>query len=76
MEVWKLCAMKRRLGSGKNLPLAGFEPVTPWTEVGSDKRSATWTFQNKQNVMCAQRRLRSAWTFAQSDQSLRFVLIE
>ena len=31
----------------------------------------TWTasWQNQQNGMCAQRRLRSAWAFAQSDQS-------
>ena len=27
--------------------------------------------QNQQNGMCAQRRLRSAWASAQSDQSLR-----
>ena len=31
--------------------------------------AASW--QNQQNGMCAQRRLRSAWTSAQSDQSLR-----
>ena len=31
--------------------------------------AASW--QNKQNGMCAQRRLRSAWASAQSDQSLR-----
>ena len=30
--------------------------------------AASW--QNQQNGMCAQRRLRSAWTSAQSDQSL------
>ena len=32
-------------------------------------RAASW--QNQQNGMCAQRRLRSAWASAQSDQSLR-----
>ena len=31
--------------------------------------AAAW--QNKKNAMCAQRRLRSAWASAQSDQSLR-----
>ena len=34
--------------------------------------AASW--QNKQNGMCAQRRLRSAWASAQSDQSLRCAL--
>ena len=34
--------------------------------------AASW--QNKQNGMCAQRKLRSAWASAQSDQSLRCVL--
>ena len=33
---------------------------------------ATW--QNQQNTMCAQRRLRSAWASAQSDQSLHCAL--
>ena len=32
--------------------------------------AALW--QNQQNGMCAQRRLRSAWASAQSNQSLRF----
>ena len=31
--------------------------------------AASW--RNQQNGMCAQRRLRSAWAFAQSDQNLR-----
>ena len=31
--------------------------------------AASW--QNQQNGMCAQRRLRSAWASAQSDQSIR-----
>ena len=36
------------------------------------KRVNIWTAarQNQQNDMCAQRRLRSAWASAQSDQSL------
>ena len=33
------------------------------------KWAASW--QNQQNGMCAQRRIRSAWASAQSDQSLR-----
>ena len=36
-------------------------------------RLSTWAtaWQNQQNDMCAQRRFRSAWASAQSDQSLR-----
>ena len=40
-EHERLCAMKCRLGSGRISPPAGFEPVTPWSEVGSANRSAT-----------------------------------
>ena len=35
--------MKRRLGSGRISPPAGFEPATPWSEVGSANLSATRT---------------------------------
>ena len=42
-EHERLCAMKRRLGSGRISPPVGFEPTTPWSEVGSAYRSATWT---------------------------------
>ena len=34
-EHERLCAMKHRLGSGRISPPAGFEPATPWSEVGS-----------------------------------------
>ena len=44
-EHERLCAMKRRLGSGRISPPAGFEPATPWSEVGSANRSATQTLQ-------------------------------
>ena len=44
-ELERLCAMKRRLGSGRISPPAGFEPATPWSEVGSANRSATRTLQ-------------------------------
>ena len=40
-------AMKRRLGSERILPPAGFEPATPWSEVGSANRSATRTLHIK-----------------------------
>ena len=33
-EHERLCAMKRRLGSGRISPPAGFEPSTPWSKVG------------------------------------------
>ena len=39
-EHERLCAMKRRLGSGRISPPAGFEPATQWSEVGSANRSA------------------------------------
>ena len=45
-EHERLCAMKRRLGSGRILPPAGFEPATPWSEVGSANRSATRTLRS------------------------------
>ena len=41
-----LCAMKRRLGSGRISPPARFEPATPWSEVGSANRSATRTLHH------------------------------
>ena len=40
-EHERLCATKRRLGSGRISSPAGFEPATPWSEVGSANRSAT-----------------------------------
>ena len=40
-EHERLCAMKRRLRSGRIAPPAGFESATPWSEVGSVNRSAT-----------------------------------
>ena len=46
-EYERLCAMKRRLGSGRISPPAGFEPATPWSEVGSANRSATRTLQRE-----------------------------
>ena len=42
-EHERLCAMKRRLGSGRISPPSGFETATPWSEVGSANRSATRT---------------------------------
>ena len=81
-EHERLCAMKRRLGSGRISPPAGFKPATPWSEVGSANRSATRTLlspHEKTNKMaCAPSedtdqpgRIWSAWASAQSDQSLR-----
>ena len=40
-----LCAMKRRLGSGRISPPAGFKPATPWSKVGRANRSATPTLR-------------------------------
>ena len=45
-EHERLCAMKRRLGSGRISPPAGFEPATPRSEVGNANRSATRTLQS------------------------------
>ena len=51
-EHERLCAMKRRLGSERITPPAGFEPATPWSEVGSANRSATRTLLHKDGI-CA-----------------------
>ena len=44
-----------------------------WLIATSQKGTHIWaaSWQNQQNGLCAQRRLRSAWAFARSDQSLR-----
>ena len=39
----RLCAMKRRSGSGRISPPVGFELATPWSEVGGANQSATRT---------------------------------
>ena len=49
-EHERLCAMKRRLGSGRISPPAGFEPATPWSEVGSANRSATRTLHQSMDT--------------------------
>ena len=62
-EHERLCAMKRRLGLGRILPPAGFEPATPWSKDGSAYRSATlmlpclnylkiWPWSPYHKVMC------------------------
>ena len=61
---------------------AGVEPVTPGFAVrlalvarrlSCNVQMYTWaaSWQNQQNSLCAQRRLRSVWASTQSDQSLR-----
>ena len=42
-EHERLCEMKRRLRSERISRLAGVEPATPWSEVGSAYRSVTGT---------------------------------
>ena len=54
-EHERLFAMKRRLGSGRISPPAGFEPVTPWSEVGSANRSATRTLPTPKEENIIQR---------------------
>ena len=49
-EHERLCAMKRRLGSGRISPPAGFEPATPWSEVGSANCSDTGRFIKPKNT--------------------------
>ena len=44
-EHERLCALKHRLGSERISLPAGFEPATPWSEVGSANRLATRTLQ-------------------------------
>ena len=43
----RLCAMKRFLGSERTSSPAGFEPVTPWSEVGRANRSPTRSLLHK-----------------------------
>ena len=45
-------------------------------QLQNDKANEPPRNKNKQNDMCAQRRLRSAWASAQSDQSLRCPHVE
>ena len=77
-EHERLCAMKRRLGLGRISPPAGFEPATPWSEVGSANRSATRTLPSEFGTyrLCEQRRFRWACASAQSRQNLRCSLIQ
>ena len=44
-EHERLWTMKHRLGSGRISPPVGFEPTTPWSEVGSANRLATLMLQ-------------------------------
>ena len=37
-ELERLCAMKCHLGSERFSPPAGFEPATPWSEVGNAEK--------------------------------------
>ena len=83
-EHERLCAMKRRLGSGRISPPAGFEPASPWTEVGSANCSATqtlllenghsakmWSILNKQvsNELASQMVFFSQWSDIQKGYS-------
>ena len=52
-EHERLCAMKRRLGSGRISPSEGFEPETPWSEVGSANCSAMRTLHQRLWQACA-----------------------
>ena len=46
--------------------------ITTYRTKPMESRATSW--QNQQNDMCAQRRLRSAWASAQSNQSLHYAL--
>ena len=50
-EHERLCAMKHRLGSGRISPPAGFEPATPWSEVGIANHSATRSLQHRSRAI-------------------------
>ena len=60
-------ATRHRLDTTEKLLKATLNPNK------QQQRIVNWaaSWQNQQNGMCAQRRLRSAWASAQSDQSLR-----
>ena len=51
-----------------------FSVSTQQTHKSSYNNIWVSTWQNKQSELCAQRRLKSAWASAQSDQSLRYAL--
>ena len=61
-EHERLCAMKRRLGSGRISPPAGFEPATPWSEVGSANRSATRSLQTVFELQSGHNFVTDRWT--------------
>ena len=56
----RLCAMKRRLGSGRISPQAWFKPATPWSEVWSANRSAMRTFPFLMNTVVFQCMLKNS----------------
>ena len=69
--------MKRRLGSGRISPPAGFEPATPWSEVGSANHSATLTLPHEERLGPLATRWAhsedwSDWADTQADLSLRW----
>ena len=82
-EYERLCAMKRRLDSGRISLPAGFEPATPWTDLiwttlkmKSKTVEETIKTVNLSRLvtkptmwLCAHRRLRSTWASAQIGQS-------
>ena len=49
-EHERLCAMKHRLGSGRISPPMGFEPVTPWSEVGALTARPRGHFNGRKNI--------------------------
>ena len=53
-------------------PLQSIRWTAIWNATTKQQQNMRRLMTNEQNGMCAQRRLRSAWAFAQSDQSLRF----
>ena len=56
-EYEKLYAMKRRLGSERISPPVGFQPATPWSEVGSANCSAMRTLR----YFCLKNNLHYRW---------------
>ena len=75
-EHERLCAMKRRLGSGRISPPVGFEPATLWSEVGSDNHSAMWSpelsFANKTKLFfrAKRRKITGPWNIGHCDLNL------
>ena len=71
--VWDAVFLRNKLNKNKLTASAETSELKKHTMLINQYLIRIWatSWQNQQNGMCTQRRLRSAWASAQSDQSLR-----